>query len=152
MDIPKILDLAVELETEISKLYELVADLSGDPPIAARLKAIANEELNHANSLRRGKRYYEEYPDLFSGLTMDENEARAGVEEVKIFRESLSNAKPPLADSLKKLLDLEKRFERVHFGASVRISDLTLKRLFQGLTKGDQSHITVLKGLIESFL
>ena len=55
MNIPHFLDLALELETEISKLYETIADRSGDRPIAARLKAIANEELNHANSLRRGK-------------------------------------------------------------------------------------------------
>jgi hypothetical protein len=36
MDILKFLDLALELEAEISKLFEMIADLSGAPPIAAR--------------------------------------------------------------------------------------------------------------------
>jgi rubrerythrin len=150
MDIPRFLDLAVELEAQISELYEQIADLSCDPPIAARLKAIASEELNHANALRRGKRYYEGYPDLFAGLTMDENEAWMGVEEVKIFRALLSRTKVPLVDSIKRLLEFEKRFEKVHVGASVKTADPTLKKLFTGLTKGDQSHIAILKVLIES--
>ena len=151
MDIPKFLDLAVDLETQISKLYEFVADLSGDAPVAARLKAIAGEELNHANAIRRGKRYYEEYPDLFAGLTMDDNEAWTGVEEVKVFRAMLGRTKILVADSLKRLLEFENRFEKIHMGVSVKITEPSLKKLFSTLTKGDQSHIAVLKGLIESF-
>jgi len=150
MEIPKFLDLAVDLETEISKLYELIAELSGDPPTASRLKAIANEELNHANALRRGKRYYEEFPDLFAGLIMDENQAVTGIEELRVFRASLGQGKIPLADSLEKLLAFEKRYERIHIGVSVKIAEPTLKNLFAGLSKGDQSHISVLKVLIES--
>ena len=38
MEIPKFLDLALELETEISKLYEIIAELSGDQPVAAQLR------------------------------------------------------------------------------------------------------------------
>jgi len=150
VDVPKFLDLALELEAEISKLYELIAALSGDPPTASRLKAIASEEINHANALRRGKRYYEEYPDLFAGLTMDMNEAAAGIEELKVFRASLDRGKVPLVDSLKKLLEFERRYERIHVGVSVKIVDPTLKKLFAGLTKGDQSHILILSALIES--
>jgi bacterioferritin (cytochrome b1) len=106
MDISKFLDLADELELEISKLYQLIADDSGDQPIASRLRAVANEEVNHANTIRRGKSYYEEHPDLFSGLKMDENELRAGLDEIHIFRTTLGQAKVPLVDRLKKLLDL----------------------------------------------
>jgi rubrerythrin len=150
MDIPRFLDLALALETEISKLYDLIADHSGDPLTAASLKAIAAEELNHANIIRRGKRYYEEYPDLFSGIIMNEDEASAGVEEVRAFRAALERKKEPLIDSLRRLLDFEKRFERVHLGASVKIADPTLKHLFTGLSKGDQAHVTILTKLLES--
>ncbi len=151
MDIPKFLDLAVDLETQISILYNTIAERSGDPPIATRLKTLANEELNHANVIRRGKRYYEEYPDVFSGITMDENEAGVGLEEAKIFLASLGHSKIPLIDGLKKMLELEKRFERIHLATSVKITEPSLKKLFATLTKSDQSHILVLKGLIESF-
>lgn len=151
MDISKFLDLAVNLETQISKLYETIAERSGDPPIAARLKTLANEEINHANVIRIGKKYYEEYPDLFSGITMDENEAGVGLEEAKRFHASLSHGKIPLIDGLKKMLEFEEKFERIHMEASVKITEPSLRKLFVNLMGGDQSHILVLKGLIESF-
>jgi len=152
MDIAEFLDLAVELETQISKLYELVADLSGDPPIASRLKAIAAEEINHANTIRHGKAYYEKFPELFSGINMDEKEAQAGVEELMSFLAALGRTQIPLVDSLKKLLAFEERFERVHIATSMKITEPSLKQLFATLTKTDQSHILILRGLIESFV
>src|SRR4030042_3223628 len=151
MDIPNFLDLAEALETQISLLYNTIAERSGDPPIAARLKALANEELNHANVLRSGKRYFKELPDLFTGIAIDENEAKVGLEEAKMLYASLSHGKIPLIDGLKKMLGLEKRFEKIHMGASVTITEPSLKKLLTTLTNGDQSHILVLQGLIESF-
>jgi rubrerythrin len=151
MDIPKFLDLALELETLISELYTTIAELSGDPPIARKLKTLAGEEINHANAIRRGKSYYEEYPNLFTGLTMDETELAMGLEEARIFRAALVQGKVPLLDGLKKLLALEQRFERIHVGASVKFTEPSLNKLFENLTKSDQSHVLVLKGLIESY-
>ncbi len=151
MDIMKFLDIAIDLETQISKIYEFVAERSGDPPIASRLKAIANEEINHANFIRQGKRYCEVCPDMFAGITMDENVARIGLEEAKIFYSLLRQENIPLLDRLKKLLDLEIRFERVHLTTSVTITESALKKLFTNLMTWDKSHILVLKGLIESF-
>jgi hypothetical protein len=151
MDIPKFLDLALELETLISKLYTTIAELSGDPPIAKQLKILAGEEINHANAIRRGREFYEEVPDLFAGITMDETELAMGLEEARIFRAYLAQGKVPLLDGLKKLLGLETRFERIHIGASVRFTDSSMKNLFENLTISDHFHILVLKGLIESF-
>lgn len=151
MDIVKFLDIAVDLETQISLLYDTIAERSGDPPIATRLKTLATEELNHANILRRGKRYCEELPDLFTGFTMDENEVGAGLEEAKRFHASLSHSTIPLVDRLKKMLEFEEKFERIHMGVSVKITEPSLEKLFATLMKGDQSHVLVLKGLIESF-
>jgi len=150
MNIPNFLNLATELETEISRLYEQIADASGDPPIGARLKSIANEEINHANTIRSGLKYFEGLPDLFAGATMDESELRTGLEEIRRFRRSLASGKVRLLDNLQKLLEFEKRYERVHIGASMKITDPGLKQLFAGLAKGDQSHIENLKILIES--
>ena len=150
MEIVRFLDLAVELETRISNLYKKIAEHSGDEPIAARLKTLSKEEINHANAIRRGKRYIEEMPDEFTGPTMSPTDARAGIEEITAFQAALEAAKIPLADQLRKMLDIEKRFEKIHMGVLVKIKDPNLKRMFVSLSKADQSHILVLLGLIES--
>jgi rubrerythrin len=150
MEILKFLDLAVDLETQISLLYNTIAERSGDPPIATRLKALANEELNHANVLQTGKRYYKDLPNLFAGLNMESGEAEAGLLKARILHASLDQGRVPLIDGLKKLLELEKRFEKIHLATSAIITEPSLKKLFAALSNGDQSHILVLQGLIES--
>lgn len=149
MEIGSFMDLAAGLELGISDLYKKIAEMSRDEPTAARLRTLAKEEINHANSIRRGKRYLEEMPDEFSGPMMSASDVNKGLEEIAAFK-SLLEAAPPLSDQLRKILDLEKRFEKIHMGALVTIKDPSLKRLFNTLAKGDQSHMLVLLGLIES--
>jgi hypothetical protein len=151
MDIPRFLDLAVDLETQLSKVYEALAERCGEPPIAAQLKALANAEINHANIIRRGRRYYDELPDLFAGIIMNEIEVAAGLEEARILHTSLSHGEISFPDGLRKLLDLEKRFEKIHIEVSVRFTDSSTRRLFDSLAHSDKSQVEVLKGLIESF-
>ena len=151
MDIPELLDIAIDLETQISMLYSRIAERSGDPSIATRLKTLVNEELNHARAIRRNKKYYnEEYPDVFPGIMVDVNKARIELEEVKTFYSSFEPGGIPLLDGLKKILELEKGFGEIHQATSVAITEPSLKRLFIRLAGRDQSHILVLKGLIES--
>jgi len=150
MELSSFMDLAVDLELGISDLYKQIADRAGDEPLAARLRALAKEELNHANAIRRGKRYLEEMPDEFSGPTMSAAEIMKGHEEITTFQRELDKGSPQLSDLLRKMLDLEKRFEKIHMGVLVVIKDPSLKRLFNMLAKGDQSHILVLLGLIDS--
>jgi rubrerythrin len=151
MDVAHFIDTAAELEAEISKLYEALAKNSGDRPVASRLLKLADEEIQHVNLLRRGKNYYEEMPDLFTGLTMDPGDVEAGLNDLRAFHARLGKEKASLAGQLKRMLEFEKRFEKVHMGVSVNIKDATLRDLFSNLTKGDQSHILVLKALIDSF-
>jgi rubrerythrin len=150
MDIPDFLIMATELETHASKLYASLAGLSSDPDLAKRLKSLANEELNHANILNTGKRYYQEMPDVFSGIRMRDDEIWTGIEEAKSFQALLTPGYS-LLDGLKKMLRFEERFEKIHLGTSVEITEPSFKNLFVRLTKGDQSHIQVLKELIDSF-
>ena len=151
MDIPRFLDLAVDLETQLSKVYEALAERCGEPLIAAQLKALANAEINHANIIRRGRRYYDELPDLFAGIIMNGIEVAAGLDEARILHASLSHGEISFPDGLRKLLDLEKRFEKIHFEVSVRFTDSSTRRLFDSLAHSDKSHVEVLNGLIESF-
>ena len=151
MDISKFLDLALELETEISKLYEFAAELSGDQPVAAQLRMLASAELNHANIIRTGISFHDTDPDLLKGIRMDSVEAAAGLDEARSLHVSLEQGSIRFLDGLRRLLDLEERFERIHVTASVVFADLSMKTLFESLAKGDKSHIMTHRALIESF-
>jgi hypothetical protein len=45
---------------------------------------------------------------------------------------------------------MERRFEKIHLGASVFVSDAHLKQLFQALAGGDQNHIKTLQDMISA--
>lgn len=150
MDIPRFLDLASELELKISELYGTIANLSCDTPVAKRLRKLADEEIKHANILNIGKAYYKEMPDLFSGIEMDESEALKGLRDLRAYHAWPLQREYPLASQIKKMLEFEKRFERIHMGVLAEIKEPTLKKLFFDLTQGDQSHMQVLAGLVES--
>ena len=148
MDIPKFLELGEELETIAAKLYEELSGLTTDPAIGRQLKTLAAEELNHARIIRTGQTYYTEMPDLFTGLTLDEAEVLAIVGEARSAYASLAPGDRFL-DRLKKMHELERRFERFHVAASLKISEPSLHKLLADMSKGDQAHITVLRQLIE---
>jgi len=147
MNIEKFLDLGAEVETQISAIYEKVASFAVDESAAKQLLKISREELNHANSLKMGKNYLKEAPDLFMSMNMSEAELKAGLAEIANIHSKLQG-KALLLSALKWLLDLEKRFEKVHLGVSLSIADIRLKQLFQALSKGDQKHIAILTGMI----
>ncbi len=149
MNIEKFLDLGTELETLVSSLYEEIAKLAGDEATSKQLIKISREELNHANSLKMGKNYLKEVPDIFTGVSIDEGELNSDLQKCKELHGQLLQHLAFLP-SLKSILDLEKRFERVHLGASVFVSDNHLKQLFQALSQGDQNHIATLTGMISN--
>lgn len=147
MDIERFLNLAAEIETQISEIYQKVATLAVDEATAKQLLKISHEEINHANSLKTGKCYLKQAPELFMSVNMSEDELNAGLADIASIQSKLQG-KILLLPALKWLLDLEKRFEIVHIGASVLIADIQLKQLFQALSKGDQNHIAKLTGMI----
>jgi rubrerythrin len=148
VDIPKFLELGEELETIASKLYEGLSGLTTDPAIGRQLKSLAAEELNHARIIRTGKTYCTEMPDLFIGLTLDDAEVLAVMEEARSAHASLAPG-DRLLERLKKMFEMERHFERFHVAASIRISEPSLHKLLADMSKGDQSHMVVLKQLIE---
>ncbi len=149
MKIEKFLDLGAELETQVSFLYEKIAKLAEDEAMSKQLLKISREELNHANSLKMGKNYLKEAPDIFIGVSLDEEELNLGLQKCRELHDRLQQ-NLALLPSLKSILDLEKRFEKVHIGVSVSVSDNHLKQLFQALTKGDQNHVAMLTGMISN--
>jgi rubrerythrin len=149
MNIPDFIDLATDIEVNVSGLYNAVAANTSDRPIAQQLEQLADEELKHANILRTGKSYYQSMPDLFTGLTMDESEAREGLKGTEALQTLFSQKRTSLLTQLQSMLEFERRFERIHMGASVKIENESMKQLFVGLSRGDHSHITLLKALID---
>ena len=149
MNIPEFLDLAAEIEVNVSDLYNAIVANTSDQPIAHQLKKLANEEMKHANILRTGKSYYQSMPDLFTGLTMDETEAQEGLKKAEEYLVQFRKERLPILSQLKVMLDYEKRFEKIHMETSVKIKDEKLKELFYKLGKGDQSHVVVLGALID---
>jgi rubrerythrin len=150
VDIPEFLLMARELEKLASVLYESLATISQDPDIAKRLKSLSNEEINHANILIMGREYYEKMPDAFLGAKIDEEELWTEMEEAKRFQALLAPGSN-LLEGLQRMLELEKRFEKVHLDTSVKVTEPSLRKLFLDLMKGDLSHIHVLTEMIESF-
>jgi hypothetical protein len=147
MNIEKFLTLGAELETRLSAVYEEAAVLAVDEPTSKLLKKISGEELNHAASLRMGKNYLAQAPDIFVDSNLSEEEINSGISEIDLLHTRLRQGSL-LLPALKSLLDLEKRFEKIHIGVSVLITDVHLKQLFQALAKGDQNHIAALSNLI----
>jgi rubrerythrin len=145
----KFLSLAYEIETQISGLYEKIATLTLDAPTSKTLIKIYHEELNHASAIKMAKNFLREAPDIFVGVDFDETELNRGLQECHELRDRVDE-NMAILPALKSLLDLEKRFEKIHVGASVIVSDDHLKQLFQALAKGDQNHIKTLEELISS--
>jgi len=52
------------------------------------------------------------------------------------------------AQALKKIYDLEKKFERVHMNTAVEFKDYSLKKLFEALARADAEHRQRLERLI----
>lgn len=151
MNIPEFLDLAVELELGISALYSDLAHISNDPPVSGRMAILANEEIKHANILRSGKQYYETMPDLFAGVSLDVSDLIRGEKEIKAYLESIGKSAVPFISHLRNLLEFERRFEKIHLASAVQINDPALKALFVNLSKGDSTHISILRVLIDSY-
>jgi rubrerythrin len=149
VDIPDFLIVAAELEMLASKLYLSLADLSPGSDSVRQLRSLANEEVNHANILNRGKEYYEGMPDFFSGQKIGDDELWVALEEAKRFQALLIPGFS-LLEGLERMLRLERRFEKIHMDSSVGIVEPSLKKHFVDLMRGDQSHMALLKKLIES--
>ena len=144
MEILDFIDLAIKMENRISVLYELAAERAAlsNPEFVSQLKTLSHEEINHANVLRMGRNFAADMPDLFLRQHIDIGEVQNGLEESARVMDKLSIEKD-LKFLLMNLLDLEKRFERLHLTTSVLIKDDSLKSLFISLSKGDQNHISM---------
>ena len=149
MEVLSFIDMGIKVENAISGLYESAAAAAAvsAPDLVSELKARAREEIGHANALKMARNYAAAMPDLFSVRSIDVSDIGSGLEESAGAMVSIPSG-TCLKPLLEFLLDMEKRFERLHLSASVAIKDDSLKSLFLSLSKGDCDHIASLTKIL----
>ena len=88
-------------------------------------------------------------PDVFGIELMTAGEIKGGFTLAEGLQKMIRQTSN-LEDGLKLLLELEKRFEKVHFDTSIEIRDESLKKLFKDLSQEDQAHAKSLVEIISS--
>jgi len=141
------LDEAIELEERIRSCYEFLSKVTQDG-IANELRQLAREEKSHINVLRTGKNFVIRTPDVFGQETVSDTEIRLGIKAACKLEEGLKTQKMEYPQALKKVYDLEKKFERVHMNTAVEFKDYSLKKLFEALARADAEHRQRLERLI----
>jgi len=149
LNLVELLDLGIRLEEKISACYEDLSRLCSDDALSRRLHKMAQEEINHANILRSGKQFLRKMPDVFGIELMTAGEIKGGFTLAEGLQKMIRQTSN-LEDGLKLLLELEKRFEKVHFDTSIEIRDESLKKLFKDLSQEDQAHAKSLVEIISS--
>jgi len=141
------LDEAIDLEQRIQSCYEFLSKITEDG-VAAELRELAHEEKSHINVLRTGKNFVIRTPDVFGQEMVSDTEIRLGIKAAADIEEALKERKLEYAQAIKKIYDLEKKFERVHMNTAVEFKDYSLKKLFEALARADAEHRQRLERLI----
>ena len=133
------LDEAIELEERILSCYGLLCKFTQDG-IAEELRQLAHEEKSHVNVLRTGKNFVIRAPGVFGQETVSDSEIRLGIKAAAELEEGLKTQKLEYPQALKKIYDLEKRYERIHMNTAEEFKDYSLKKLFEALARADAEH------------
>ena len=147
MNLNDFINLGIRLEETISTCYECLAGLSLDKTVSWKLNKMAQEEKNHADILRSGKKYIKMIPDAFGGPLMTLAEIKTGLRQAQKLLRTIRQTSD-LEEGLKMLLELERRFEKAHLDTSIEIRDPSLKKLFQDLSQADRIHTESLEEII----
>jgi rubrerythrin len=139
MNLTVTLDEAIALEEKFSSCYELLTRAAGDGQ-STELKILAREEKNHASVLKTGKNFVIRAPDLFGLEKISDIEIRLGIKTAENLREDLIAGKADFRQGLKRLYNLERKFERIHLTTAAEIKDFSLKKLFEALARADAEH------------
>ncbi len=147
MDIINFIGKAIQVEETIAECYAALAKRC-EPGYAARLERLSNEEINHRNILNMAKTIVVRAPDLFGEVTMPEKDLEEGRRGLGPLLETIGLENSSWWDSLAKLKELETNLERVHMNVSITIRDPSLRALFKALSAGDQTHESILSGIL----
>jgi hypothetical protein len=133
------LDEAIELEEKIQSSYVLLSKATQDG-MAEELRQLALEEKSYRNVLRTGKSFVIRTPDVFGQEIVSDTDIRNGIKAAADLEEGLKTQKLEYTQALKRIYDLEKRYERIHMNTAVEFKDYSLKKLFEALARADAEH------------
>jgi hypothetical protein len=141
------LDEAIAVEEKFSSCYEHLSQAAGDGQ-SAELRILAREEKNHANVLKTGKNFIFRAPGLFGQEKISDIDIRLGLKAAGDLQEDLIAGRAEFRQGLRRLHDLERKFERVHMRSAAEFKDFSLKKLFEALARADAEHRQRLERMI----
>jgi rubrerythrin len=133
------IDEAIAVEEKFSSCYEHLSHVAEDGQ-SAELRILAREEKNHASVLKTGKNFVFRAPDLFGQEKTSDLEIRLGLKTAQDLQADLMAGKADFRQGLRRIHDLERKFERVHMSTASEIKDFSLKKLFEALARADAEH------------
>jgi rubrerythrin len=140
MSVIHALSLAIELELKVSDAYRRLSELVVDGVVKKNLLILSQEEILHANTLRAGKSHADSQPEAFESERISEEELRDNIALIDNLLKKLEDKTIGFEDALKRIRDLETRFERAHLNTLLEVKDPSLKQLFEALSSGDREH------------
>jgi rubrerythrin len=140
MELQETVELAVQMEDQMSKCYEELIQLSPDKTLAEEFDKLAKEEIDHKNLLQTGLNYINQAPELFEMETIDRMAISNGLNQVTSLHEKIKNKTKDFIEALNDIYELEQIFEKLHFDTFVQIHDASLKDLFKSLSQDDKEH------------
>jgi rubrerythrin len=141
------LDSAIRLEEKIFACYEILSEIAQDG-LSGELKVLAHEEKSHISVLRTGRNFVFRAPEVFDRETTSDIEIQGGIKATSDLQADLEAEKADFQRGLKRLHDLEKKFEKVHLNTATVINDFSMKKLFEALARADAEHRQRLERLI----
>jgi rubrerythrin len=148
MSLIVMLEEAIRIEESVSRCYKIMSMIVPDDNLSRELNRLSLDEKDHANAIKTGKNYVFKNPDLFGKETISDDEIRMGIRLVENLIDDLEQKRADLLGGLKRILDLEKKFEIVHMTTAVEIKEPFLKRLFETLSKDDSDHRRRLEDIV----
>ncbi|MEN6559496.1 MAG: hypothetical protein ABFD52_01815 [Acidobacteriota bacterium] len=148
MSIPDFLAAAADLHLSLSALCDTLAGLSRDMPAAGPLRALSREKARQANALRRANRDRGTLASLITGVQVDGDAVRRGIEGAETLRRTLLGGRASLAAGLRGLSALERDLAAI-LAAAPDFADISLNRAILNVRKKGQAHIALLQGLVD---
>ncbi|MBN1938075.1 MAG: hypothetical protein JW843_00710 [Candidatus Aminicenantes bacterium] len=148
MKILLFLEEAAVLEETISLCYLALAERAAETALRREFERLAEEENNHALVIRTGKNYVRKEPDLFGDAMIDMTELQAGLKLVRAVLETIRAGTSAFPDSVRRMRDIESRFEKLHMATVMPVRDESLRELFRQLARDDRDHGLVLDRIL----
>lgn len=141
METSRLILLAVQLEERVAACYTKLSRLaSSRPAVAEDLEKMSREEIVHAALLKSGEKYASDDPGLFETGVLGEADLNTFLGLAKDLDGDLEANALSLVKGLTVIRDLEAIMEKAHLGTLLKITDSSLRTLFQALADGDKDH------------